>query len=236
MLRSIVVLVLLACTPSFASEIVTVETANFTVFAESEQLATTVGELAEAERKRCAEYWFGHDVPAWGERCKISVGSSRGVQYVFSEGEAYGFEFGLGGSKEGTFEDVAGNISHVLIVRDWQFIPPRWAEAAIGTIDEGRKSRKRRRRGVRAAVADDTALSIRALFEISNYPHNNGQSMFDQSVTVAEFLLKRADRATFLEFIERGVRRGWDQALQRYYGFKDCDELETARVAWLEKR
>src|SRR5437879_5738020 len=49
------------------------ETTNFTVYADTVDIATQVGDAAEDHRKTLAKLWLGTKLPAWSGRCRIDV-------------------------------------------------------------------------------------------------------------------------------------------------------------------
>jgi hypothetical protein len=74
-------------------------------------------------------------------------------------------------------------------------------------------------------------MKLAQLFELRDFP-TDWQTMFAQSYSVTKFLVDRKDHATYLAFVQRGMQRGWDHAVQRYYGFDDVADLEAAWTTW----
>ena len=56
--------------------------------------------------------------------------------------------------------------------------------------------------------------------------------IYAEGYSVADFLVGRSDRATFLNFVALGMRGNWDQAVSKHYGYRDIAELQDR---WMER-
>src|SRR5947207_4429176 len=199
-------------------------------------MARAVGRRAEAERERLAALWFGQQTPNWRERCVIHVKTAKkaGGATVFQYDEKRLYAPKQEIRVEGTMSDILKDvlpqqITHTLLAHDLGVAYARWAETGAGILSQTEAARRSHAKAVRAARAGGQLLRLERLFELKDYPRD-ADVMIAQSASVAEFLVERKGCASFLTFVERRMQRGWDEAVQRYYGFANVAGRDNA---WL---
>jgi hypothetical protein len=213
-------------------------TTNFIVEAPTKEVAHTIGKQAEAERERLASLWLEQAAPAWEERCLIRVKAGKGkatgaTTFQYDERRLYSpkQEIQLEGPAADLLRDVVPQqVTHTLLAHDLGAAYPRWVQTGTGMLEQGEHERQQQFRVLRQALAGSKVMKLAQLFELREFL-SDWQTMYAQSFSVTQFLVDRKDRATYLAFVQRGMQRGWDHAVQRYYGFDDVADLEAA---WLK--
>jgi len=76
-------------------------------------------------------------------------------------------------------------------------------------------------------LAKDKLIPLRKLLPATEYPKDM-IPFYPQSYSLTRFLVTQKRRATFLAFVGLGMRKDWDSAIRRFYGFDGIDALETA--------
>jgi hypothetical protein len=215
-------------------------TPNFIVLAPTEDIARTIGEQAEAERKRLAKPWLGMELPAWQRACLVHVTLVQGKKaegFVASEFEEkrrfapIRQQMSLKGrNAEAILRDVLPQqVMHALLAHELGVANPRWIEQGAGLMAQSEEARNERLAILPKAVADGKTMRLAKSFELRDFPGPGElETWYAQSLSVCEFLVARKDRATLLAFVARGMERGWDDAVRRFYGFNDVDDLQAA--------
>src|SRR5262245_2899168 len=77
-------------------------TANFSVYAPTAQIAQQVGQYAEHYRKEKAMLWLGQEMPQWGQRCPLHVNVTMGppsgaTTFQFGQGAIHGMKMEIQG-------------------------------------------------------------------------------------------------------------------------------------------
>ncbi len=207
-------------------------TANFVVIASSEAIARTIGARAEAERKRLAVEWLGLEAPAWKNPClihvRIGTGQASGsVSFKYEERQPFTPEqkISLVGPLDDLLKDaLPQQVTRTLLAHDLGAGYPRWVEAGTGIMAQSERTRNQ----CLASLPGQNRLRLARLFALRDYPGPNELETFNaQSLSVCEFLVARKDRMTFLAFVQRGMQRGWDDSLKRYYGFDGVADFEA---------
>lgn len=217
-------------------------TANFIVEAPTKEAARTIGKQAETERERLASLWLGQEAPAWEERCLIRVQAAKGnatgaTVFQYEERRLYSpkQEIHLEGAAADLLPDaLPQQVTHTLLAHDLGAACPRWVQTGAGIMAQSERERERQLAVLRRALAGHKVMKLAKLFKLGEFP-SDWQTMSAQSYSITSFLVDRKDRATYLAFVERGVQRGWDHAVQRYYGFDDVADLEAAWLTSLKK-
>jgi RNA polymerase sigma factor (sigma-70 family) len=223
-------------------------TTNFAISAASEQIARDFGDKAEAERKRLAISWFGTELPRWEEACKVFVNLARGKKArgycIFSFAEKRPFtpdqEMWLEAeTARDLLPDVLPQqIMHTLLATEFGVGCPLWIREGAGLIAQSEAARNQRLAALSRALAsrpradadlktEGKAMPLGRCFAMRDYP-TDAETWRAQCLSLSQFLLDRRDRAALMAFVKRGMERGWDDAVRRYYGFEDVTALEAA--------
>jgi RNA polymerase sigma factor (sigma-70 family) len=216
----------------------TVRTKNFEVTAPTGRVARLIAEAAERHRKEQAVLWLGEELPAWGKRCPIKI-------QITPEGcgGATTFSYGPGGVEsrnmrlEGSLERVLcaalpHEVTHTVLADHFAAPLPRWADEGAALMSEDEEERQRHNRLFRDTIIKEGRLiPLSRLLKITEYP-DDVMALYAEGHSLAQFLVQRRDRKTFLAFVKQGVKGDWDVAAKERYGFDDVKALEQA---WLEE-
>jgi hypothetical protein len=103
---------------------------------------------------------------------------------------------------------------------------PRWADEGIALLADSAAKQTAHERDLRTAISTGTRIRLAALVRMNEYPINQAAAFYAQSFSVVRVLVDRANEATFLDFMDRAMKQGYDIALQETYQIHSIDELE----------
>jgi hypothetical protein len=111
------------------------------------------------------------------------------------------------------------------------FPVPRWVDEGVAVLTEpAAKIDLHRRQLARLSPMRDM-FSISQLMEMPDYPgRDHIGAFYAQSVTLVEFLVQLRGPRVFTQFVRDGLRQGYQTALQRHYGYRDYNELQSRWV------
>src|SRR5262249_19546249 len=154
--------------------------ANFAVTAASEQVARSVGEKAESERKRLAILWFGTDQPRWEAPCKVVVTLAPGKKAtgvcVFSFEQERPFapsqQRWLAGESTADLlpNALPQQIMHTLVIYEFGVNCPRWIQDGAGLVAQSEKARNDRLATLAKDTADVGLMPLVRCFARRDYP------------------------------------------------------------------
>src|SRR5204862_7543194 len=75
-------------------------------------------------------------------------------------------------------------------------------------------------------------IPLKRLFVLTEYP-NDVMALYAEGFSVANFLTSLRGKPGFLDFVSDGQQYGWEAAVNRHYGFRSVQELESRWIAWL---
>ncbi len=213
----------------------------------SKEAAVAVAHQAETLRRELTEQWLGDDVlAAWTPRCQIRVYFTR-ERYIAAIGPGSEHTVGcsivhadhgkitqrrldllqVGGEQP---DALPHELTHV-ILRD-RFVEgplPPWADEGAAILSDSEAKQAHHRSDLRQALSQHALFSSATLFEMNGYPPAGRFGVFyGQSASLADFLVRRKDPPTFLQFVRIGRERGYDFSASRCYGFRNAAELESA--------
>ena len=103
---------------------------------------------------------------------------------------------------------------------------PRWADEGVALLADPAAKQTAHERDLQTAISTGTRIRLAALVRMNEYPINQAAAFYAQSFSVARLLVDRANEATFLDFMDRAMKHGYDVALAKTYGIRSIDELE----------
>ena len=110
---------------------------------------------------------------------------------------------------------------------------PRWADEGIAVLTEPREKIERHLRNLPQHRQEQTLLSLRQLVQLEDYPEPRRIGAFyAESVSLVDFLSRRAGPQVFTQFLRDGMASGYERALQQHYGFRDFADLEKQWTAF----
>jgi hypothetical protein len=211
---------------------------NFHVEAPTTSMAQEVSQKAEKLRKELAQAWLGKEMKAWNDPLPIDVKITGGAPGGYSS-----FSFDDAGrvsrqrmQVEGSLERIINGVlphemTHVLFAHHFGKQPPRWADEGGAILGEDKTMWAKHDQGLFQVLdTPNRRLALGRLFGSDYTP--DLQAFYAEAASVSRFLVSKADRATFLAFVNQGMRDGWDAAVKQHYRFRNVDELE---VAWLQQ-
>jgi hypothetical protein len=230
------------------------ESANFVVVNYAAgQDARQIAAHCERWKAKLQTFWCGATPEEpWSPKCQIVLHAGRS-QYLSVVGiggaQTYGsslLDFGRDKRVSQRQIDLRGDdplglaalpheMTHVILadLLDARQ-PPRWADEGMATLADTHDKQLLHERDLAAGLASRTAFRVGELMSIDTYPHPTRIAAFyGQSVSLTAFLALRDDPAKFVEFLRRGMDRGYDRALREVYAIAGVTHLERL---WQEER
>jgi hypothetical protein len=217
------------------------QTPNFIVRAVTSEVAERVAVAAEEYRRTIAEEWLGEEIPRWSARCRITVRLEEGATsgdttYVIHRGEVYGWRMMVQGPLHRIVESVLPHeVSHTILASDFRGALPRWADEGAAVLCEGEQDIVRRQLKV------NDLLTVRhiptpSLLSLSEYPVDADEMLlvYAQGYSLTQFLVEREGKQGFVRFLKDAHEHGWEDALEKAYGFGDVASLDESWRQWLK--
>src|SRR5437867_533662 len=212
------------------------QTPNFIVHAPNSQIAQQVGQHAELYRREKALLWLGEEMPPWPRPCPLYVtlsmdGPSGATSFTFGPGQVLGMKMEIQGSLDRLLASVLPHeITHTVFAHHFKSPVPRWADEGGSVLSEDDIERERHDKLTRQILNQGRQIPLRRLLSLTEYPRGQVHCLYAQGFSMTDYLVKRGDRRTFLNFIGHGMHYGWDRAVQTFYHHRNIEELEEA---WL---
>lgn len=218
-------------------------TTNFLVQAPTPQLAKQFGDWAEYYRREKALLWLGQEMPTWGQPCPLYVHvtwepPSGATSFNFANGQILGMKMEIQGPLDRLISSVLPHeITHTVFAYYFRCPLPRWADEGGSVLSEDALERERHDKMVRNILNHGQQIRLRTLFSLMQYPpgHDRILCLYAEGYSVADYLVKRSDRQTFLKFVAHGMSYGWDSAVRTYFHHNSIEELEEAWLAYLRQ-
>lgn len=213
-------------------------TTNFAVQAPTQPIAERVGQWAEYYRREKAILWLGYEMPPWPQPCPLVVtvnmnGPSGATSFNFGQGQVLGQHMEIQGPLDRLIASVLPHeITHTVFAHHFKQPVPRWADEGGSVLSEDEIEKERHDRLTRQILNQGRQIPMRRLFALREYPRDV-VCLYAQGYSMADFLVKRSDRRTYLHFVGHGMQYGWDHAAQSFYGHRSVEELEQAWIEYL---
>lgn len=217
-------------------------TPNFIVTAPTPELAKQVGDAAEVYRKELAIEWTGKPLPGnWSTPCPIKVkventGAGGATTFNFQNGEVYGWKMEIFGTEERILDSVLPHeINHTIFACHFRRPLPRWADEGAASLIENECERMRLRKIHDNVMNSTRKIPLRTLLEMKNYPSEKQQvlTLYAEGHSLADYLIRRSDKPTYLKLLQAAHEHGWDEALKTIYHFESIDALEKVWDQWV---
>lgn len=217
-------------------------TPNFIVTAPTADFAKQVGDAAEDYRKELAIEWTGKPLPGnWSSPCPIDVsvgmmGAGGATTFNFQNGEVYGWKMEIQGSEERILDSVLPHeINHTIFASYFRRPLPRWADEGAASLIEHGSERMRLRKIHDQVMGTNKRIPLRALLEMKNYPKEKQQvlTLYAEGHSLADFLIQRSNKQTFLKFLQLAHEEGWNEAIKSIYQFDNLDALDKLWDKWV---
>ena len=230
-----------------------IESQNFVVYANDEQMARKVSQEAERFRKELAIEWLGHELPNWRHKCPITVklannaGGETSFAFITNNsgpGQPIDWNMKIFGPPDRLLDAVLPHeVTHTIFATHFGRPLPRWADEGACTTVEHEIEREKNHRMLLEFLTSQPSRGIpfNHMFTMRNYPHDI-LPLYAQGYSVARFLIAKRGRRHFVDYIGRGLEnengahilRAWDRATQEFYDYKDLSELQIDWLAWVK--
>jgi hypothetical protein len=222
------------------------ESKSFRIFCSSQlNEAKRLPETCEALRRQLQDTWSGNDAPNWSPRCDIVVHStvagyvrelgpesrqSSGCATInIAEGKVNKRRIDLrADAADWLTTALPHELTHVILAEhftDRQI--PRWVDEGIAILAEPEGRQETRQKAMTKALARNSRFSAAELLALQTYPSAERRDIFyGQSASLVTYLIERDSPARFLEFVRKGQKTGFDQALADVYQIQSVAELD----------
>lgn len=216
-------------------------TTNFVVQAPTPALAREVGESAEQWRSKLAIQWLGKEMPAWSKPCPIKakiaphLGAGGATSFIFDQGEVFGWEMDIQGSRERILDSVLPHeVTHTIFASHFRQPLPRWAdEGACTTVEHQSEIVKQERMLIRF-LKTGKGIPFSKMFAMKEYPPDV-MPLYSQGHSLTQFLIEQHGREKFLSFLGQGMSdENWPMAVQQNFGHRNLYELQNDWLAWVK--
>lgn len=227
-----------------------VATANFRIlYRDRADLAEQAARIAEVNRASLFQKWGTPATAAWAPRCDLYLHASAEL-FAEATGKAVTLPGNAQVRQQGN-RIVTRRIDLRLDHTDWLtatlpyeiahlvvvdlFIdqpPPRWASEAIAVLAQPSNQVERYLAAVGRCRQHGPWLALRELLPTTGYPKAEWITPFyAESVSLVHFLIQQRDEKTFALFLREAPRYGYEQSLERQYGFASFEDLERQWLA-----
>jgi hypothetical protein len=222
------------------------ETANFRIYhTQSTDYVEQAARVAEETRAAMHAKWFGGTPAPWNPKCEL---------FLYGTGKDYSRATRVPPSSPGhsSFQLDGGRVlsrridlhcdnldlltavlphetTHVVLAGNFGEQPvPRWADEGIAVLTEPRPKIERHLRNLAQHRQEGQLFHLRQLVQMNDYPQPQQiPAFYAQSVSLVDFLSHEKGPQVFCQFVRDGLRSGYDSALQRHYGYRSFEELES---------
>lgn len=215
-------------------------TPNFVVTAPTAEIARRAGKTAEAWRKKLAVEWLGKEMPDWYRPCRVRVdvgqiGAGGATTFSFDRGHVFGWNMRVQGTLQRILDSVIPHeVSHTVFASFFRRPLPRWADEGAATLVEHESEQRVQLLRLKQVLGTREQFPLRKLLMMKDYPRDMHQVLvlYAQGFSLADYLVQKAGRRTYLKFLDDAYRNGWDAALKRHYGFARVESLEKQWKSW----
>ena len=217
-------------------------TTNFTVSAQTPQLAREIGLTAERYRKELAIEWLGKEMPAWSRRCPITarvdshLGAGGATSFLFEKGEVYGWQMSIQGSRERILDSVLPHeVTHTIFASHFRQPLPRWADEGACTTVEHRSEKAKQQHLLIRFLKTKQGIPFSHLFAMKEYPANV-MPLYSQGYSLARYLIQQGGRRKFIDFLSDGLQdENWPRAIREQYGYDNLWALQNTWLDWVRQ-
>ncbi len=222
-------------------------TENFLTYTTDATLGPRLANHCESQRKCLAEQWLGEDATcSWNTRRCIIVVHPTAKEYVAAVGRGGEQSSGCSTTQvsKGTIvfrridlradrgDPLTAALPHELthVVLADRFIDrplPRWADEGMAILADPLPKQQSYQRDAQLASVSAARFTARDLLLMVDYPLEKQKAAFyGQSAALVKYLVSRGGAKKFLNFVERSMSDGSDEALRAVYEITDVAELE----------
>lgn len=223
---------------------------SFRVFyRQSKKHATEAAAAAEQLRAATFEKWSGPAGAVWSPRCDLWLHETAAEYARETQKPAASPGHSSVGVKDGRVvvrridlrcdepelltAALAREVAYVVISDLFADQPlPRWADVGMTTLSAPPAEAGRYVRALPRLTREKQFLGVRQLLKTAEFPEADRITAFYvESVSLVDYLVRLKGPKAFANYLREAPRRGYEEALQRHYGFKDANELQEK---WLK--
>lgn len=217
-------------------------TPNFVVNAPTQDMATQIGQQAEAYRRDLAVLWLGKPLPNWAQPCPITaqvaenLGAGGATSFMFDHGEVFGWTMTIQGSLERILDSVLPHeVTHTIFASHFRRPLPRWADEGACTTVEHASERSKQQQMLIQFLRTNRGIPFHSMFAMKEYPADV-LPLYAQGHSLASFLIQQGGRQKYLNFVAAGLQgEQWPMAVQQSYGFSNLADLQNSWLDWVRK-
>jgi hypothetical protein len=222
-----------------------IEGGSFRVlFLEARPRAQEIAKAAEQVRVATFEKWSGPAGADWSPRCDIWL-HTNAADYAKATGKPATSpghaSIGINGGRiharridvrcdDPTMLDVTlpREVAYAVLADLFPEQPlPRWADVGITMLAMPEAEIARYRRALPKLAQDRKLFAVRDFLKMADFPDAERITPFYvESVSLVDYLVRLKGAKAFALYLREAPRRGYEEALQRHYGFKDAAELQ----------
>ena len=219
----------------------TFATKNFAVTAPTDAMARQIAEAAEVYRRELALEWTGMVMPNWPKPCPVKVkvgqiGAGGQTTFTFDRGQVFGWRMEVQGTMERILDSILPHeVSHTVFACYFRRPLPRWADEGAATLVEHESERNRQTRLLNQVIRTSKRIPLKSLLSMTEYPTRMKDvlTLYAEGYALADLLVQKRGRATYLKVLETAHKRGWSHALRQHYGYESIEALETEWTGWV---
>ena len=227
---------------AFASLGASYRTPNFLVQAPTPELAREIGQAAETFRRDLAIEWLGKPMPNWTSRCPITAqvgrnyGAGGATSFMFDEGEVFGWQMSIQGSRERILDSVLPHeITHTIFACHFRAPLPRWADEGACTTVEHASEKAKQKKMLIEFLQTGRGISFNRMFSMKEYPRDV-LPLYSQGYSLVRFLIAQSGKQEFLAFVGDGMQsENWPTAVREHYGFESLWDLQGRWLDWVRQ-
>lgn len=216
-------------------------TPNFVVTAPNRAIAKQVAETAEVWRKRLAREWLGAEMKQWYKPCVVSVnvgriGAGGATTFSFDRGHVFGWKMRVQGTLERILDSVIPHeVSHTVFACRFRRPLPRWADEGAASLVEHESEKRVHQMRLNQVIKTRQRIPLRKLLLMKEYPRDMQRTLvlYAEGYSLADFLVQRGGKRTYLKFLDDAYRNGWDRAIRQHYDIASVETLEKLWSGWV---
>ena len=214
---------------------------NFTVMCTSTELSSReVLAKAESMRKEIATELLGAKLPDGQEfaiiHVTISQESDEGLTRLSTTKEQGPHRIWIKSSSQRALgSTLAHEIAHIVLNGNFQVRMPAWANEGLASLYDDPERHARRSEILSEFVQSGHWPSIAGLLSVQYFAPTDERA-YAISVSLTQFLLSLGTPRELMRFIELGMNRGWNHALETAYGIHGSEALQIRWQEWLTRK
>ena len=236
-----------------AQQLFQVASRNFVIRAPDENLARKASQLAEKYRAELSSQWLGYEIPAWNEKCPVTIhlaalaGGETSFAFAPSQerGQPFGWQMTIYGPPDRILDAVLPHeITHTIFATHFGRPLPRWADEGACTTVEHESERAKNHKLLLEFLTSKPSRGIpfNRMFTMKQYPHDI-LPLYAQGYSLARYLIAQKGKQHFVNYVQTGMTladrgnelSGWNKATEQCYGIKDLSELQVTWQKWVER-